>query len=291
MLLKIYKTMKVTAISDIHGNLIDIQPCDLLIICGDVVGINDQRNMESSEHWWHHRFYQWVQKVPCDKVIIVPGNHDFYLEKLYKEDEWKLFKNNYRTITKDKVIFLLDEEYNYKGITIYGTPWIKPISYQVSRWAFETSQSEYYEQIPKCDILVTHDTPFHNDELYDNSSYRKCRYHFYGHWHEGESNKGIGRYNCSLLNDNYYLKFKPKVIDVMTPVNVCEVEQRIYRELLQEFNDLDKQDFDTIINFVKGKLETTQDKEDAIDWNGVPGWDEIADIISDTSLNEEIEKY
>lgn len=28
--------MKVTAISDLHGNLIDIEPCDLLLICGHV---------------------------------------------------------------------------------------------------------------------------------------------------------------------------------------------------------------------------------------------------------------
>lgn len=30
-------TMKITAISDLHGNLINIEPCDILLICGNIL--------------------------------------------------------------------------------------------------------------------------------------------------------------------------------------------------------------------------------------------------------------
>ena len=73
--------MKICGISDIHGNLIEnIPECDVLCICGDIVTLNAQRNIEASKHWWETKFIKWVDKLPCKKVIIIPGNHDFYLE-------------------------------------------------------------------------------------------------------------------------------------------------------------------------------------------------------------------
>lgn len=43
--------MKICGISDIHGNLIEnIPECDVLCICGDIVTLNAQRNIEASKH-------------------------------------------------------------------------------------------------------------------------------------------------------------------------------------------------------------------------------------------------
>ena len=38
------KKLKITAISDIHGDLPIIDPCDVLCICGDIVPLEIQRN-------------------------------------------------------------------------------------------------------------------------------------------------------------------------------------------------------------------------------------------------------
>ena len=86
--------MKICGISDIHGNLIEnIPECDVLCICGDIVTLNAQRNIEASKHWWETKFIKWIDKLPCKKVVVIPGNHDFYLEYKYKLNEWTSFKD------------------------------------------------------------------------------------------------------------------------------------------------------------------------------------------------------
>ena len=76
--------MKICGISDIHGDLsINIPECDVLCICGDVINLNDQRDIPTSKHWWETRFVKWVESLPCSKVIVVPGNHDFFKRNVF----------------------------------------------------------------------------------------------------------------------------------------------------------------------------------------------------------------
>ena len=42
--------MLIGAISDLHGNLIDIYPCEVLFICGDISPLRLQFNMEEMEY-------------------------------------------------------------------------------------------------------------------------------------------------------------------------------------------------------------------------------------------------
>lgn len=72
--------MTICGISDLHGNLINnIPKCDVLCICGDVINLNDQRDIPASKKWWETRFIEWVKQLPCDHVIVVPGNHKLFL--------------------------------------------------------------------------------------------------------------------------------------------------------------------------------------------------------------------
>ena len=71
--------MRICAISDIHGHLINIPECDVLCIAGDIVNLLAQRSNEESDKFWSITFVNWVDKLPCKKVIVVPGNHDIYI--------------------------------------------------------------------------------------------------------------------------------------------------------------------------------------------------------------------
>ena len=44
------KSIKVVAISDLHGYLPEIPECDLLCICGDLVPLNVQANSRKTRH-------------------------------------------------------------------------------------------------------------------------------------------------------------------------------------------------------------------------------------------------
>lgn len=150
--------MLICALSDLHGVLPIIEPCELVIIAGDIVPLAIQRNYIKSEDWFYTIFSDWIKQLPCDKVIIVAGNHDFYLEKcpmpaIYIA-EW----------TKSKCVYLKDTLYHYisiegKEYKIYGTPWC----HKFGDWAFmvnDNTLEHIYNAIPEdLDILITHDTP------------------------------------------------------------------------------------------------------------------------------------
>lgn len=291
--------MKICGISDIHGNLLDNVPeCDVLCIAGDVITLNAQRNFDASEYWWKNQFVPWVMKLPCKKVLVVPGNHDIYLENLYLNDRWKEFCDYMAIVTQGKLHFLIDQFYEYEGISFYGTPWIHPIAFQENKWAFQIKsykEDNPYSRIPKCDVLITHDSPFENKQLNLNTK-DKCRYHLFGHWHEGYYEPLKGKFNCSRLND--YYSFKKDF--VYPTINVEPMEKTKY-EILQEFGEEIKKlaepyfsaleafadanaftEFSSKVDELLVKfLDNPKDKEDEIPWNESSIIDDTYETVDD----------
>lgn len=294
--------MRIVGISDIHGNLVNIPKCDVLCICGDIVGLNDQRSMDASHHWFNTRFIKWINSLSCKKVFAVPGNHDFYIENCYN-DLNSYSKNTLQVIeglTNNKLKFLIDESFNYKGLKFYGTPWIRCIGMQ-KRWAFEMEfmmEGPYqFENIPNdIDIILSHDEPYKNKDLLNYT--KDIKYHFYGHWHEGLSNPKENRYNCSLLNNDYYLKHKPVMIDIMTDKEKNDLIKEIVNKI-KEKTDFDSLEYELlqsnllnesypleqrcyaiaeILEILNTFIQTpTIDKEDETDWIGVITGEKIDD--------------
>ena len=144
--------MKICAISDLHGYLPNnIEESDLLLIAGDLIPLDIQSSYSLSEEWFKVDFNNWIASLPVDKVIIVGGNHDGFID-----DKCLLFKN----IIHPKCVYLEDELYEYNGIKIYGTPWC----HQFGDWWFmdkDNNLARKFEKIPEnVDILLCHDAPY-----------------------------------------------------------------------------------------------------------------------------------
>ena len=79
--------INVCAISDLHGTLPEINPCELLLICGDIVPLSAQGSTLYTSRWYKRVFKTWAENLPCDKVVFIAGNHELHLENPLKD--WK----------------------------------------------------------------------------------------------------------------------------------------------------------------------------------------------------------
>lgn len=221
--------MKITAISDIHGSLLkNIESGDVMCICGDVFPQSIERDIEQSKEWFLNIFLKWIGNIKYNKVFLVPGNHDFFLE--YIGDKINVFIED-KALSK-KLILLCDKQVEFNGYIFYGTPWVT----NLERWAFNTiNPCEVYSKIPAdCDILLTHHAPkidtlgcsfpgtpnekdFGSIELAESiRSLSGLKYHFCGHIHTGNHdgvriNNAVS-YNVSIKDEQYNLCYKPRII-------------------------------------------------------------------------------
>lgn len=235
-----YKTiiMKITAVSDLHGNLIDIKPCDILLIAGDISPLDIQKDYIQMTKWFFNDFYKWIMKLPCTEVFLVPGNHDFWFEKFIKDSTMNLWDKLAILINGYRLFYDSENDKLYK---IFGTPYCK----NFGNWSFMPGNdklSELYDKIPEdIDILICHDSPaigevgfIHYDEpinedgdiaVYAANSYlsevikkKKPKYVLSGHIHSGDHElkdyDGIKCANVSILNEDYNIAYKPLTFEI-----------------------------------------------------------------------------
>lgn len=227
--------MRVCAISDLHGYLPTLKPCDIVLICGDVIPLDIQLKSKESEAWFKGIFADWINKLPCDTVFMVAGNHDFYLEHI--NNRKNKIKETLFDPTNGKLIYLnglTSGGVIYGKYLIWGTPFCKIFN----KWAFMRSEDvlrERYELMPdNCDIVLSHDSPMFNGlgVLGEQWNYldagnpilttvilnKKPKYFFSGHLHEGNHKfqevDGINCANVSILNDDYEVVYEPLYFDI-----------------------------------------------------------------------------
>lgn len=230
--------MKIGVTSDLHGILPKIEPCDLLLICGDIMPLKMQRNIPQSEKWLKTEFADWVNNLACGNVVMVGGNHDFALANMWKntlKQKEVLYKP-----TNSKLVYLENEPYRFnfidegETILIWGTPFCQIFG----NWAFMHENeilTEAYSTMPEhCDIVLTHDAPklcglgkIHqsrfpedvgNRWLADEMLRKHPRYTFCGHVHSGEHElqtlDDMKMANVSLVDEQYEQAFNILYLDI-----------------------------------------------------------------------------
>jgi Icc-related predicted phosphoesterase len=191
--------MKITAISDTHGHLPDIE--------STVCPMYSHQRYEQ-RRWLENEFSDWLAKLPAEHIIGIGGNHDFALE-------------HYEALGKSLPwTYLKDEATTVDGVIFYGSPWVP----NLPRWAFHQDEDGLrytWSTIPKdVNVLITHGPPagfgdrvlrIHGSEsthhvgcpmLMRQYAHINPYYHFFGHIHEdrGVWSLGRDRFGLTLAN-------------------------------------------------------------------------------------------
>lgn len=227
------KNIKVCAIADLHGKVnipVLEEDIDILLIAGDIVALEAQSSMDDSKEWFKNEFMEFLKGLPesIQKIFIVGGNHDFFIERHPKE---------FRSIVEaDSRVKFLDHELvectiKDRTIRIFGSPYCK----KFGRWAFTLKDyflRELFSAIPEdLDILLTHDAPFGftdictqdtpwnthdhlgNVPLLEIVARTQPKWNIHGHLHSSSHiAEKIGEtavVNVSLLDEHYEMVYKP----------------------------------------------------------------------------------
>ena len=219
--------MKIIFISDTHNqhNLIPTHyldntdgSVDTIIHAGDVSSRGTEDEIKV--------FLNWFSKLPFKNKIFIPGNHDWFFERVSKHII------DYTMSKYPEVVLLNDSGIEIDGIKIWGSA----ITPYFGGWAFNRVGEEikkHWDMIPEdTNILITHGGPLgigYNNVTLEGQDVG-CPYlaikitelsdlkiFCQGHIHEGYGSYQIDNgplfLNASVLNRRYKMCNKPIIVD------------------------------------------------------------------------------
>jgi Icc-related predicted phosphoesterase len=193
---------KIVVISDLHRaeKKVPAIKGDILICTGDL-GILDEYDL----NW----ILDWFTSLNFKYAVWIGGNHDRYLEELWRAKIEPVMPNN--------IHYLMNNQVTVNGIKFWGSPF-SPMYNQWHFMDFLPGLKKIWTTIPQdTDIVLTHCPPFGiNDQvngisqgcpaLRDKIKEIKPKYHIFGHIHEGYGiycDENTTYINASLM-DGYY---------------------------------------------------------------------------------------
>ena len=169
--------MKLISISDTHGSLPDFLPSgDVLTISGDISPCVGSHHPLTQEFWFKNKFTPYLESLIKDgkfkDIVFVFGNHDFYGEKLFKDN----LETKFRSELPSHVHYLRDSEVIIDGVRIYGTPWTP----KFGNWAFmardEILHNHFMKISNNVDILLSHGPIYGYNDTIDKPIYESQKY-------------------------------------------------------------------------------------------------------------------
>ena len=234
--------MRIVALSDQHGFLPDVPPCDLLIVGGDVCpdrvdGALAEHSPAVQKAWFDDHARPWLARAPATHKILTWGNHDWCGQACDFSDDFpgRAYSTTLQVVV-DAGTRVPSAHEAERMVSVWATPW----SNQFMHWAFMKARpdlAQVYAAIPDgIDILVSHQPPLgHGDRHHPPGAEEaehlgnpdllaaidriKPRVVICGHIHGGHGRfdyNGTPIYNVSVVDDSYRLVRPATVIDVPT---------------------------------------------------------------------------
>lgn len=229
--------MRIVALSDQHGHLPEVPPCDLLVVAGDVcpdyLGTSFAGDApEVQKSWFDEHARRWLAQAPATHKILTWGNHDWCGQACRFDRD----SPTARPASGIQILVDAGTEVPAAGrsISVWATPW----SREFDRWAFMKTPEELaqlYAGIPAgIDILMSHQPPYGHGDRYESPGSGEIehlgspellaaiarirpRLVICGHLHAGYGHsvyQGVPIWNVSVVNDDYQMVRLPTVIDV-----------------------------------------------------------------------------
>jgi hypothetical protein len=165
--------LNILAISDQHGFLPDIPPCDLLIVAGDncpdyPTGARDRvgtgPQTARQRKWFETEWMAWRKKQPANMCVVTFGNHDYCGESIHAACAVVWHDANTVSVVDAPIDDGDCAENNGRKFDVGGLVlWLTPWSSQFRDWAFMAEDwrlLDHYKDIPEgIDILVSHQPP------------------------------------------------------------------------------------------------------------------------------------
>lgn len=160
--------MKILAVSDLHGHLPTLPPAEVICIVGDIFPGNMDRKPVEQGVWFEQVFLDWIANCRTAHIILVAGNHDYYLESIAEELQQRFGPKRFTDLSEaekeeQKLIYLQDQEVTLNGFRFYGTPWTRSHAVMRNKAFCKNNHTllKLYSQIPiDVNCLLSHDAPF-----------------------------------------------------------------------------------------------------------------------------------
>lgn len=202
------KTKTFACLSDIHGDLSFLpDPCDFLLISGDICPLGIDTQPELSEKWLKAAFIPYLEEClkTATHVVWIAGNHDFVFDRA---DKYHHRIDSILRMMPVNTHYLQDSSVTIDGINFYGspyTPWFWDWAFNLPPNDFEFVQ-QHWSNIPNnTHVLLTHGPPAGIldanaqgmpcgcPDLLDRIGQLKClKLHNYGHLHDSYGMRSIG---------------------------------------------------------------------------------------------------